>query len=594
LAKKDHLIGAVTGRKISVISGKAKWSDPSLKPGDLVKLAKRNPRAYSNPNLPFEVLLEAAGKFPWFVEQNPVLGLLGLEEPAWLEKLQDAISLGWNNAVPTLLSMRSQRRFALEIAESVLPIYKKSFPTDPEPKEVLKAVGKYLSGKIGEEEFKLFSVACSDSQSKIAQMSLTTSAQSPWCAAYNAATAIFSCAMTDSYWNGSFVGQTKYYARLATQYAAYFVKGKRVDGWVERGSIASQDHTDWQNARFRDYFYTDHPECKLVSIGGVPDWSDPEAKPADLVSLVESDPRVYMNPNLPFQVLMEGARLYPWYVDQNPYLALAELEDPRHYQLLMDTLAEGWLAQGVPLLSPSAGRLFGADCAEHVLEVFESRYPGDYRPRHSIYVARKVAAGEASEGDGVKASEEAQKAIPLEAKTSKTFSTTLQAVRMAAGAAAHASNVFTHLPTARAASYAMKYMGGDAAELAEKRWQASRVRYYYAKEHPEYELQTSIGALPALHAQCILVDKSAISTVEKAMALVKRLGFSAVLTGESKTNWRFQQQPANLFIQGSFVTKPITNGVRSIMAQHRPEVAKHMATKSKEKIGGTSQEKLGH
>lgn len=39
-------------------------------------------------------------------------------------------------------------------------------------------------------------------------------------------------------------------------------------------------------------------------------------------------------------------------------------------------------------------RLFAADCAEHVLHIFEKEYPGDDRPRKAIEAARKFAKKE--------------------------------------------------------------------------------------------------------------------------------------------------------------------------------------------------------
>ncbi len=44
-----------------------------------------------------------------------------------------------------------------------------------------------------------------------------------------------------------------------------------------------------------------------------------------------------------------------------------------------------------------AARLFAADCAAHVLHLYEDRYPGDDRPREAIEMARKVANGEADD-----------------------------------------------------------------------------------------------------------------------------------------------------------------------------------------------------
>ena len=41
-------------------------------------------------------------------------------------------------------------------------------------------------------------------------------------------------------------------------------------------------------------------------------------------------------------------------------------------------------------------QLFIADCAEHVLHLFESKYPADPRPRQAIAAARAFARGEAN------------------------------------------------------------------------------------------------------------------------------------------------------------------------------------------------------
>ena len=42
-------------------------------------------------------------------------------------------------------------------------------------------------------------------------------------------------------------------------------------------------------------------------------------------------------------------------------------------------------------------RLFAADCAEHVLPIYEAAYPGDGRPRRAIEAARAFARGEIDE-----------------------------------------------------------------------------------------------------------------------------------------------------------------------------------------------------
>ena len=56
-----------------------------------------------------------------------------------------------------------------------------------------------------------------------------------------------------------------------------------------------------------------------------------------------------------------------------------------------------WLAKnrGVKL-DESKLRLFGCDCAEQVLPLFERDYPEDKRPRMAIEMARRVANGKAT------------------------------------------------------------------------------------------------------------------------------------------------------------------------------------------------------
>ena len=87
-------------------------------------------------------------------------------------------------------------------------------------------------------------------------------------------------------------------------------------------------------------------------------------------------------------------------------------------------------------------RLFACDCAEHVLPIFETKYPDDKRPRQAIEVSRRYATGEAT-------SEE------LAATWAATWAATRAATRAAAWAAA-----------------------GAAAGAAERDWQEERFLQY--------------------------------------------------------------------------------------------------------------------
>jgi len=58
--------------------------------------------------------------------------------------------------------------------------------------------------------------------------------------------------------------------------------------------------------------------------------------------------------------------------------------------------AEARLLRLVGVASEKVLRLYAADCAEHVLPLFEKRYPNGARPREAIAAARAFARGEIS------------------------------------------------------------------------------------------------------------------------------------------------------------------------------------------------------
>jgi len=89
-------------------------------------------------------------------------------------------------------------------------------------------------------------------------------------------------------------------------------------------------------------------------------------------------------------------------------------------------VAQARLTMHMDTWDECAARLFAADCAEHVLPIFEKEHPNDDRPRKAIEAARKYANGK---------------------------------IGAAAGAAA------------RAAAW-------DAAGAAEKKWQTTRLMEY--------------------------------------------------------------------------------------------------------------------
>ena len=106
----------------------------------------------------------------------------------------------------------------------------------------------------------------------------------------------------------------------------------------------------------------------------------------------------------------------------------------------------------------TTARLFAADCAEHVLHLYESECPGDDRPRNAIAAARAFARGE----------------IDSAANTA-AWSAANTAARSASGFAASSA-------AWSAASSASWVAARVAARVAEPIWQTQRLREYLTGE----------------------------------------------------------------------------------------------------------------
>lgn len=111
--------------------------------------------------------------------------------------------------------------------------------------------------------------------------------------------------------------------------------------------------------------------------------------------------------------------------------------------------------------------VWAADCAERTLPLFESRAPGDTRPRDAIDGVRAFARGEMRIGQ-VRAL-----AVRAHAAARETSDPAAVAAARAAGHAAAVAHMATH---ARGAAYAAKAVGlaaphDPAAAADEVRWQ---------------------------------------------------------------------------------------------------------------------------
>jgi len=120
-------------------------------------------------------------------------------------------------------------------------------------------------------------------------------------------------------------------------------------------------------------------------------------------------------------------------------------------------------------------RHFGADCAAHVLYIFEDKYPKDDRPRKAIQAARDYADGKIDDAAGDAAGDAARLAARLAAWDAAGGAAA--AARLAAGdaaaAAGDAAGDAARLAAWDAAGVAARLAAGGAAGVAA--WVAARL-----------------------------------------------------------------------------------------------------------------------
>ncbi len=133
-----------------------------------------------------------------------------------------------------------------------------------------------------------------------------------------------------------------------------------------------------------------------------------------------------------------------------------------------------WLVLKENLLDDKQLRLFAADCAEHVLPIFEKEYPNDDHPRLAIQAARDFANGKISKQE-LDAARDAARAAARAAARDDAWA----AVWDAAWAAARDDAWAAARDAARAAARDDAWAAARDAELL---WQANKLREYLPTE----------------------------------------------------------------------------------------------------------------
>jgi len=151
------------------------------------------------------------------------------------------------------------------------------------------------------------------------------------------------------------------------------------------------------------------------------------------------------------------------------------------------------IVEPVETWNDQTAQLFAADCAEHVLPLFEQQRPGDDRPRQAIEAARAytrseidqqqlTAAGDAAWDAAGSAAWAAAGDAAWAAARAAAWAAAWAAARAAAWAAARAA-AWAAAWAARAAAWATAgAAAGDAAWATERPWQTERLLGYLRGE----------------------------------------------------------------------------------------------------------------
>jgi hypothetical protein len=204
--------------------------------------------------------------------------------------------------------------------------------------------------------------------------------------------------------------------------------------------------------------------------GGVGKWNLPkDGKPGEWMPKIEN-----IEPCVRGYHLCREEDLLEW-LNEEIYEAEGRGNFIRHKNN-KDVFPKARLIRKLENWNKKTARLFAADCAEHVLPIFEKEYPNDDRPRKAIQATRAFANGKIGAAAGA-----AARAAAGAAAWAGAWAAAGAAARDAAWDAAGAAARAAAGAAARAAAWDAAW---DAAGAAEKKWQTERLMKYLKGELP--------------------------------------------------------------------------------------------------------------
>jgi len=134
--------------------------------------------------------------------------------------------------------------------------------------------------------------------------------------------------------------------------------------------------------------------------------------------------------------------------------------------------SEAHLIRKIKNWNDKTGRLFAADCAEHVLHIYEKSYPNDFRSRNAIQAARDFANGKITR----------QALTAARGGGDATWATwAAGAAQEATGDAAWAVRDAAWAARAARAAWEAARAARDARDV-EKKWQLKKLAEYLGRE----------------------------------------------------------------------------------------------------------------
>jgi hypothetical protein len=193
--------------------------------------------------------------------------------------------------------------------------------------------------------------------------------------------------------------------------------------------------------------------------GGTGKWFLPEGrKPGEWMPAIEGELSPCENG---YHVLPVGQLLY-WL---GPAIFEVQVKGKGISRADKSVYPQARLVRKLEAWNDRTARLFACDCADHVLGIYEKKYPEDKRPRKAIETARLFAEGKATKEE-LDAALAAARAAAL-AAAGAAWAAALAAARAAALAAAGA---------AWDAAGAAWDAAGAAARAAERKWQVGLLK----------------------------------------------------------------------------------------------------------------------